>query len=138
MVEGKKRKILIIDDNVDFAGAIKAILESGPYAVEMANSTEEADRKLEGEPPDLIILDILMQKGAEGIILSRKLKKDPNLGKIPIIMLTSVTKQSGFRFIEDDPRHSNFLPVDEFMEKPVSPADLFSRIEKVLGAKGSG
>ena len=133
----EKKRILIVDDNADYAEAIKAILESGPYKVETANSTEEAGRRLEGVPPDLIILDILMQKGAEGIVLSRKLRKDPKLGKVPIIMLTSVTKQSGFRFIEDDPRHPQFLPVDEFMEKPVSPADLFARIEKTLKEKGS-
>jgi len=133
----EKKRILIVDDNADYAEAIKAILESGPYKVETANSTEEAGRRLEGVPPDLIILDILMQKGAEDIVLSRKLRKDPKLGKVPIIMLTSVTKQSGFRFIEDDPRHPQFLPVDEFMEKPVSPADLFARIEKTLKEKGS-
>lgn len=136
-MEGKK-SVLVIDDNVDFADALKVILESGPYKVEVANSTQEAGRKLGVGPPDLIILDILMQKGAEGIVLSRTLKKDPVLGGVPIIILTSVTKQSGFRFVESDPCHPQFLPVDEFLEKPVAPADLLACVARVLAKKGPG
>jgi len=130
-----KKKILIIDDNLDFAEAIKTILENGPYIAEVATSTKEAVGKLEKEIPDLMILDIIMQKGAEGIILSKKFKKDPRLSKVPIIMLTSVTKQTGFRFIKDDPRHPQFLPVEEFIEKPVPPNELLTKVEKLLSEK---
>lgn len=130
------KRIMIIDDNEDFAEAIKTILESGgPYTAEVATSTKEAVVKSEMEIPDLIILDIIMQKGAEGIIMSRKFKKDPRLSNVPIIMLTSVTKQTGFRFIADDPRHPRFLPVDEFVEKPITSKELLAKVEKLLSAK---
>ena len=132
----QNKKVMIIDDNLDFAEAIKTILESGgPYTAEVATSTKEATGKLEKEIPDLIILDIIMQKGAEGIILSKKFKKDPRLSNVPIIMLTSITKQTGFRFIADDPRHPRFLPVEEFVEKPVPPKELLAKVEKLLSAK---
>jgi CheY-like chemotaxis protein len=130
-----QKKILIIDDNVDYADSIKTIVESGSYRAEVANSSKQAVEKLEKETPDLIILDVLLQKGAEGIVLSRKFKKDPKLKQVPIIMLTSMTKQTGFKFVSQDPRHSHFLPVEEFVEKPVAPKDLLAKIEKLLAAK---
>ena len=130
-----QKKVLIIDDNVDYADSIKVIVDSGPYRADVANSSKEAVEKLEKETPDLIILDVLLQKGAEGIVLSRKFKKDPQLKQIPIIMLTSMTKQTGFKFVSQDPRHSHFLPVEEFLEKPVAPKDLLDKIEKLLAAK---
>ena len=131
----KEKKILIVDDNLDYAEAIKAIVESGPYCADVASSSNQAVEKLDKEIPALIILDVLLQKGAEGIVLSRKFKKDPKLKQVPIIMLTSMTKQTGFKFVSQDPRHPHFLPVEEFMEKPVAPKDLLAKIEKLLSAQ---
>jgi DNA-binding response OmpR family regulator len=130
-----ERKILIIDDNVDFADSIKIILESANYKVDVANSVDEADKKLKDNVPDMIVLDVIMQKGAEGIIFSRKLKKDSRLNKVPVIMLTSMTKQTGFKFVEKDPRNPVFLPVDEFLEKPVAPGVLLDKVKKLLEKK---
>lgn len=130
-----EKKILIIDDNLDFAEAIKTILNSAKYNVRIATSSDETMKKLADELPDVIILDILMQKGAEGILLSRKFKKDPKLNKIPIIVLTSITKQTGFKFIEDDPRDAKFLPVELFVEKPIPPDELLKKIEALLSQK---
>ena len=127
-----EKKILIIDDNQDYADSIKIILESAKYKVDVATSSDIATKKLEAEAPDLVILDIMMQKGAEGLIISRKLKKDPRLSKVPVIMLTSITKQTGFRFIEKDPRDKRFLPVEEFIEKPVLPNILLNKIKALL------
>ncbi|UCH93217.1 MAG: response regulator [Candidatus Aminicenantes bacterium] len=131
----KEKKILIVDDNLDYAEAIKTIVESGPYCAEVATSSKQAVDILDKEIPALIILDVLLQKGAEGIILSRRFKKDPKLKHVPIIMLTSMTQQTGFKFIKEDPRHPHFLPVEEFIEKPVAPNDLLAKIDKLVSAK---
>ncbi|MFC2145989.1 response regulator [Acidobacteriota bacterium] len=131
----KEKKILIVDDNLDYAEAIKTIVESGPYCAEVATSSKQAVEILDKEIPVLIILDVLLQKGAEGIILSRKFKKDPRLKQVPIIMLTSMTQQTGFKFISEDPRHPHFLPVEEFIEKPVAPKDLLAKIDKLVSTK---
>ena len=131
----KTKKILIVDDNLDYAEAIKTIVESGPYSAEVATSSKKAAAVLDKEIPALIILDVLLQKGAEGIVLSRKFKKDSRLKQVPIIMLTSMTRQTGFKFVSQDPRHPQFLPVEEFMEKPVTPGDLLAKIEKLLTGK---
>lgn len=131
-MDDKNKKIMIIDDNMDFSEAIKTILETDAYDVDIANSTDVALKMLDSKVPDLIILDILMQKGAEGIILARKFKSDPKLSKVPILMLTSIRKQTGFTFIEDDPRNPKYLPVEEFVEKPIPPKELLAKVKKML------
>ncbi len=127
-----RKKILIIDDNVDYSEAIACVLESGNYEVGIANSSAQAMKKLEEKVPDLIILDIVMQNGAEGVLLCRKFKKDPRLSKVPILMLTSITKQTGFSFDSKDPRHERYLPVDVFLEKPVAPKLLLEEVDKLI------
>ena len=83
----KKAKILIIDDDVDFVEATKIVLESKPYEVVVAHEGEEGLRKVVEEKPDLIILDVIMPI-KDGFTVAEQLKKDPQLSKIPVIMLT--------------------------------------------------
>ncbi len=127
--------ILVIDDDPDFTEITKTILETKPYRVLVANNQEEGWAKLEEEIPDLIILDIMMQKGAEGFIIARKVRKDERYASIPIIMLTSMREQTGFD-IPGEKIHPKFLPVDEYVEKPIEPKDLLEKVERHL-AKGS-
>jgi DNA-binding response OmpR family regulator len=124
-------RILIVDDDPDFVDATRRILEGASYKVETALSGDEATEALSKSVPDLIILDIMMQKGADGIMLSRKFKKDDRLARVPILVLTSITEQTGFSFI-GEPRHPRFFPIEEFMEKPVPAADLLAKIEQML------
>lgn len=128
-----KKKILIIDDDIDFVASIKVVLET-KYDVLTAYSGEDGWRMLD-EMPDLIILDVLMDKRGEGFIFSRKMRKDVKYSKIPILMLTGMREQTGFFFPKDDPRDEKFLPVEEFVEKPVSPKDLLEKVEKLLGVE---
>jgi len=128
----EETKILIIDDDPDYVDGTRMILENASYKVETALSADIAMKKLDKEIPDLILLDILMPKGADGILLSRKLKQDDRLSKVPIIMITSIKEQTGFEFITDDPRHPKFLPVEVFLEKPVPAEELIAKIESLL------
>lgn len=131
----EETKILIVDDDPDYVDGTRMILESASYKVETALSADMAMRKLDKEIPDLILLDIVMEKGADGILLSRKLRQDDRLSKVPIIMITSIREQTGFEFIADDPRHPKFLPVEVFLEKPVPADELIAKIESLLSKK---
>lgn len=131
----EETKILIIDDDPDYVDGTRMILESASYKVETALSADMAMKKLDKEIPDLILLDIMMPKGADGILLSRKFKQDDRLSKVPIIMITSIKEQTGLEFISDDPRHPKFLPVEVFLEKPVPADELIAKIESLLSKK---
>lgn len=128
--------ILIIDDDPEFVEITKAILETKQYEVSYAYETREGFTKLEEEMPDAIILDIMMGRGAEGFIFARKMRKDPRFAKIPILMLTSMREQTGFDF-PGERIHPKFLPVDEYVEKPVEPLVLLEKVDR-LTKKNTG
>ncbi len=127
-------RILIIDDDPDFVDATKAILESGQYEVSCAYNEDEGLQSMEEEIPDLIILDIMMRRFAEGFTFARGVRKDPRYQKIPIIVATSVREQTGFDF-PGEPKHPKFFPIDEFMEKPLEPQLLLETIERLLAKR---
>ena len=91
-------RILIIDDDPDFVAITKAILETKQYEVRSANDPDSGFAKLEEEIPDLLILDVMMGKGAGGFVLARKIRKDSRFDDVPVLMLTSMTEQTGFNF----------------------------------------
>ncbi|UCD52344.1 MAG: response regulator [Phycisphaerales bacterium] len=127
--------ILIIDDDPDSADGIKVILEQRGYSVRVAYDPDEGLARMEEEAPDLLILDVMMGRGAGGFVLARKIRKEPRFDNMPILMLTGMRQKTGFSFPGGDPRHPQFLPVDEFLEKPVDPPDLLGRIRDQLAKK---
>lgn len=126
-------KILIIDDDVDFTEAIKIILESKNYRVFVSDNPKDGLSTLEKENPDLLILDVMMENKAAGFIFSRQIRKNPKFEKLPILMLTGMREQTGF-FFPGETKDSTFLPVDEFVEKPVEPNILLEKVKKLLKA----
>ena len=90
--------ILIVDDDPDFVEITKVILETKQYDVRGAKDPEDGWAKLEEEIPDVLILDVMMGKGAEGFIMAREIRKDPRFAGMPILMLTSMREQTGFDF----------------------------------------
>lgn len=129
--------ILIIDDDPDFVDITKAVLETRQYKVDFAYNADEGFAKLQEEVPDVIILDIMMGKCAEGFIFARKIKKDPRLAKIPILVLTSMREQTGFDF-PGERTHPKFFPVDEYVEKPIEPLVLIEKVEQQLAKQKAG
>jgi DNA-binding response OmpR family regulator len=124
-------KILIIDDDNDFTEATKVILESRNYEVISADNTKEGLLLLESENPDLLILDIMMENKAAGIIISRQLRKNPKFRNLPILILSGIREQTGF-FFPGESKSDTFLPVNEFLEKPPLPEILLEKVENLL------
>lgn len=125
----KRAKILLVDDDIDFVEATKSVLESKPYDVIVALEGDEALRKAREEKPDLILLDIIMPV-KDGFTAAEQLKKDPQLRKIPTLMLTSFSTRRGETTI---PVSRGFtLDVEDYIEKPISPQELLAKIGEYL------
>lgn len=131
------KKILMIDDDPDYVYAVKMVLEKANYTVEVAHNPRDGYTALENGVYDLVILDVMMGRGAEGIIAARKLKKKKELDGLPILMITGIREQTGFFFV-GDPRHETFLPVDGFLEKPVDTDVLLKEVEKLVDKGKTG
>ncbi len=128
------KKILIIDDDKEFVNAVKTLLEANGYQVNFAYNTKEGSRQLEKSKPDLILLDVMMEQMDEGFQFSYKLRNNKEFKDIPIIMITGVSEKSGFKFSPDrDNVDGTWIPVDDFIEKPVQSSVLLEKIKKILG-----
>jgi len=124
-----KKKILLVDDDPDIISAFEAILSNKGYNVQTAGNKREGLEKLKANLPDLVILDVMMDEEHDGFDMSREIKKaHPNL---PIVMLTGISDITGvnFRAAAADP---DWLPADEFLDKPVTPDELLATIEELL------
>ena len=125
----KKAKILVIDDDVDFIESTKTVLESKPYEVIVAHNGDEGLQRAREEKPDLILLDVIMPV-KDGFTAAEQFKKEPQLSKIPVLMLTAFAAKHAEAAI---PVSRGFtLEAEDYIEKPVSPEELLARVEKHL------
>ncbi|MDL1910212.1 response regulator [Chloroflexi bacterium CFX6] len=126
-------KIMMIDDDPDFVAGVKAILEKAGYKVDVAYNPKDGFQTLQSGRYDLLLLDIMMGRGAEGIALARKIRKDPKLREMPVLIITGIREQIAFLF-PGQAVHPNFVDVDELVEKPVEPNLLLEKVNALLKA----
>jgi two-component system phosphate regulon response regulator PhoB len=119
-----KERILIVEDEEDILELIKYNLVKEGYKVTPATTGEDAIKLAESEPPDLILLD-LMLPGADGFEVCRRLGNNPKTRQIPIVMLTAKGEEA-------DIVTGLELGADDYITKPFSPKVLIARIRAVL------
>ena len=117
--------IAVIDDDPDIREASSLVLNSKGYDVITASNPKEGYTIVKEKNPDLIILDVMMDEPDDGFFLAQRFRKE-NI-KTPIIMYTSISKTIGMDFGANE-----MVPVDEFVEKPISPEQLLQKVEKFL------
>lgn len=122
-------KILLVDDDVDFVASTKTVLESKPYEVIVAYNGNEGLEKARAVKPDLVILDVIMPL-KDGFTAADQFKKDPELSKIPIIMLTSYSTQRTGTAIPVSAGYS--LEAEDYIDKPIEPEALLKTVEKYI------
>ena len=125
------KKILIIDDDMDFVEACQNMLEAADYEVECESIFEKALEKISAADPDLILLDILMENKVVGFDIADAIYKDEKLKRIPVIFLTGY-----FRRPDAPDRESESLKrlenIKAIIDKPVKPSVLLEAIGKII------
>lgn len=122
-------KILIVDDDLDTLKLVGLILQRQGYEIVAANTGTQGLAKAAAQVPNLILLDVMMPD-MEGYEVTRRLRADPNLAHIPIIMFTAKT-------LVDDKVAGFEAGVDDYMTKPTHPAELVSRVKALLARSGT-
>lgn len=117
--------IAIIDDDPDILDATSLILKSKGFDVITASNPKDGYDIVKKYHPALIILDVMMDEPDDGFFLAQKFRK--NNISAPIIMYTSVSQTVGMAYAAGE-----LVPVDDFVEKPISPNLLIQKIEKLL------
>ncbi|MFH1800779.1 MAG: response regulator [Candidatus Omnitrophota bacterium] len=127
-------KVLVIDDDPDMVESIRVVLESQGYDVSSAINGLEGLTLTKREKPDLIILDIMMPEGMDGFEVAREIKKDPQIQRIPILMLTAIKDKTGLDF-QKEAGDKDWLPVEDYCAKPLNHDALLKKVSQLLGTK---
>ncbi len=117
--------IAVIDDDPDIREASTLVLTAKGYEVVTASNPKDGYDIVKSKKPELIILDVMMDEPDDGFFLAQRFRKE-NI-KTPIIMYTSVSKTIGLDFGKSD-----MVPVDDFVEKPITPDLLIQKVEALL------
>jgi len=127
-------KILVIEDDADMVMAIRMPLEANDYEVFDASTGTEGLQKVKEIEPDLIILDVMMETTTAGFQVSLELRSPSPESEyaayrqIPILMLTAIHTTTTLRFGPDEA----YLPVDDFVDKPVDPDVLLEKVRALI------
>ena len=120
----EKPRILIADDDAFIRRPLEWILAQEGFTAETASDGDQCMEALRNSPPDLLILDVMMP-GLDGFEICRRMKDDPKLRHIPVMLLSA-------RGREHDRERGMALGAAEYMTKPYSPTDLMQRIRGLL------
>jgi CheY-like chemotaxis protein len=121
-------KVLVVDDDPDFVKVTSKVLSSAGHEVVSAGNGAKALQSMRQDPPDVVLLDIMMSYILDGLDVSREMAEDPSLKEIPVIMVTSLTGVKGSGMFPTD----EYVPVDEWLSKPVDPEVLLTRVSEAL------
>jgi CheY-like chemotaxis protein len=129
--------VLIVDDDEDFADTTATVIKSEGHDVHIELDTESAAQSMQDKTPDLVILDVMFPEDASaGFEFARFMRREnETLKMVPILLLTAINTKFPLGFGSKD-IDSEWMPVTDFLEKPVDFDVLKDKVAKMLG-KGS-
>lgn len=127
--------VLIVDDDVDLLEGQSLFLKSKGFNVETAASMALGLEKLLSYKPDLILADLMMEHYDSGFVFCKRVKDNPELAAVPIIMQTAASKEIGFTFSASTPQAKKWMKVEEILTKPVPLDELLGKIEQYLSRR---
>ena len=132
------KKIYIIDDDRNIVEAMSIVLQAHGYDVTAQYDEENVIANLGAHKPDLVILDVIFpQDPSAGFVIARQIKNTPATAAIPIIMLSAINEKGVYAgtFSNND-RDDAWLPVEEFIEKPIKNSQLLQKVKAILEKNG--
>jgi putative two-component system response regulator len=127
LVHRRVPRVLVVDDNPDMVELMRELLASRGYDVVAVRDAAEAEAEVHRHPPDLVLSDVVMP-GRSGYELCRQLKEDPATRLIPFLLITGLSdREDKVKGIE--------AGADDFLNKPIFPAELFARVKSLLKLK---
>jgi two-component system alkaline phosphatase synthesis response regulator PhoP len=122
-----EKKILVIEDDPATSRLVDYSLRHEGYQVITASNGLEGVRKALSESPDLVILDVMLP-GMDGFEICHRLRSEPTTAHLPILMFSAkaqeIDKETGIK-----------VGADDYLTKPAAPAEIVSRVEKLLAKK---
>ena len=128
-----KKKVLVVDDEMDIRIFISTLLETNGYKPIVAKDGEEGLKMVQENKPDCVILDVMMPKES-GLKLYREIKTNETTKHIPVIMCSAVAKKTFFHSHKElDRYHGASIPgPDGYIEKPPEAEELLSNLQRLV------
>jgi DNA-binding response OmpR family regulator len=124
--------LLIVDDDEDFATAVATVLRGEAHDVRIEMDLSAGIRCMTERRPDLVVLDVMFPEDSTGgFELARQMRRHDTLKGVPILMLTAVNTKFPLGFSSQD-IDEDWLPVTDFLEKPVDLDVLADRVATIL------
>ena len=124
-----KKKILLVDDDLDLLEQNKLLIESKGYEVITANSGKEGFEVFKKSKPDACVVDLIMEEHDSGFILCYRIKRDDYGKTIPVFILTSATYDTGFKFGASTSEEKEWIKADALLNKPVIIDEFVQKLE---------
>lgn len=124
-----QKRILVVDDEADFASLVQGNLEKEGFQVELAYNGVEGLAKVKANPPDAIVLDVMMPE-KDGYTVCKELKDNDQYCNIPIVLLTAVASHvTSTRYSHADGMSTE---ADDYIAKPASAAEITRSLKRLL------
>jgi len=129
----KKKKILVVEDELDMRTYLSTLLETNDYEPVVAKDGQEGMQMVREKKPNLVILDILLPKES-GVKMYRELKTDDNLKNIPVLILSAISKKTftHSQKVLDEFKGKSVPEPEAYIEKPPESDELLETIGKLL------
>jgi CheY-like chemotaxis protein len=121
-------RILIVDDDPDFVEIAHMVLKSNGYETSSASNGERALQAMRQDPPDLVLLDVMMSTVLDGVNVSHEMQADPKLKNIPVVMVSSIIDSPHAEMFPTD----EYIPMNAWITKPIDPEDLLKKVTHLL------
>jgi two-component system response regulator TrcR len=121
---GRRRRVLIVDDEIAFAAVMREVLDAFGLDVSVAHNARDALRRIQQAAPDLMLIDVMMPE-VDGLSLIRRIQKEPALLQIPIVVISA---RSGM----GDRNEAMFAGADGFLGKPFTSEELRAALRPFL------
>lgn len=131
-----KKKVLLVDDDIDLIDQNKMLLESKGYEVVTAENVKDAWDTFQREKPDAAVLDLIMEEHDSGFVLAHKIKRDAYGKTIPVFLLTSATYVTGMKFGVTSSEEQEWINCDAWFNKPINIDELSNKLEECLEKYG--
>lgn len=125
--------ILLIEDDPDMQHAVRAMLPAREFELTACSTGPEGLEAMRRDPPDLVLLDIMLATPSEGFHLCYQIKTSETLRHIPIVMTSAIGKRIGMDYARE--LGSEYVPADAFLEKPFDARGLLNAIRRLLPLK---
>jgi len=122
--------VLIVDDDPDFVEVSRIVLERAGYTVLSASDGDAGLEALRKHHPDLVVLDVMMNSLLEGLNATWTIRSDEELRNMPVLMVSSIASSQYAELFPTD----QYVPVDNFLSKPVPPDKLLQEIRRLLNS----